>query len=300
MEDPLCVVVSMNNHLNGQNMDNQNNSASPVGRLIPVVIFAVGLIGIYYLYQFLFGSKTANQYVLLSGKKPADVEPSKPIMISSEKLPSLYEGGEFTVSTWIYVSNWNHRAGRNKSIFRLGGPTFDTIRIYLGGRKPKIHVRIQTKEVNSSLQAVPSQPNQPTEESLTANTLQTVFDSIQSDSGLLDSSPMCDLPEIDLQRWVNLTVTVNGRTVDVYMDGKLARSCVLPSFYKVDAGGYSAYLLSHGGFGGEMAFTSMYDSALNPEAVYKNYIAGPEPIYSIGDWLKSIFNFGVNISVDTQ
>jgi len=281
-------------------MDNQNNSGSPVARLIPVIIFAVGLMGIYYLFQFLFGPKTANQYVLLSETKPADVDPSKPIMVTSDQLPSLYEGGEFTVSTWIYVSNWNHRAGRNKSIFRLGGPSFDTIRIYLGGRKPKVHVRIQTKEVGSALQVVPSNPNQPNEESLTATTLQTVFDSIQTDSGLLDSSPMCDLPEIDLQRWVNLTVTVNGRTVDVYMDGKLARSCVLPSFYKVDAGGQSAYLLSYGGFGGQIAFTSMYDSALNPEAVYKNYIAGPEPITSFGDWFRSMFKFGINVSVNSK
>lgn len=281
-------------------MNNQNNSGSPVARLIPVIIFAVGLIGIYYVYQYLFGPKTSNQYVLLSETKPADVDTSKPILVTSDKLPVLYEGGEFTVSTWIYVSNWNYRAGRNKSILRLGGPTFDTIRIYLGGRKPKIHVRIQTKEVNSSLQVVPTNPNQPNEESLTAATLSTVFDSIQNDSGLLDSSPMCDLPEIDLQRWVNLVVTVNGRTVDVYMDGKLTRSCVLPSFYKIDAAGQSAYLLSYGGFGGQIASTSMYDSALNPEAVYRNYIAGPEPITSIGDWLRSIFKFNVNVSVDSK
>ena len=280
-------------------MDNQNNSASPVARMIPALIFVVGLLGIYYLYQYLFGPKTSNQYVLLSDSTPADVEPSKPIIITTDKLPSLYEGGEFTVSTWMYISNWGHRAGRNKAIFRLGGPSFDTIRIYLGGRKPKVHVRIQTKDNQSAIQSVPSNPNQPNEESLTVSTLNAVFDTIQSDSGLLDSSPMCDLPEIDLQRWVNLSVTVNGRTVDVYLDGKLVRSCVLPSFYKVDAGGYSAYLLSYGGFGGFLASTSMYDSALNPDAVYKNYMAGP-PITSIGGWLSSIFKFNVDVSVTSK
>lgn len=281
-------------------MDNQNNSASPVARMIPALIFVVGLLGIYYLYQYLFGPKTSNQYVLLSDSTPADVEPSKPIIVTTDKLPSLYEGGEFTVSTWMYISNWGHRAGRNKSIFRLGGPSFDTIRIYLGGRKPKVHVRIQTKDNQSAIQSVPSNPNQPNEESLTVSTLNAVFDTIQSDSGLLDSSPMCDLPEVDLQRWVNLSVTVNGRTVDVYLDGKLVRSCVLPSFYKVDAGGYSAYLLSYGGFGGFLASTSMYDSALNPDAVYKNYMAGPAPITSIGGWLSSIFKFNVDVSVTSK
>lgn len=284
------------NRVNGQ-----NNSVSPIAKVIPVLIFVIGLLSIYYLYQYLYGPKTSNQYILLSGSNPADIQPAKPIVVTTDKLPSLYEGGEFTVSTWIYISNWGYRTGRNKSIFRLGGPNFDTIRIYLGGRKPKVHVRIQTKDSQSAIQAVPSQPNQPSEESLTVSTLNSVFESVQNDSGLLDGgSPMCDLPEIDLQRWVNLAVTVNGRTADVYLDGKLVRSCVLPSFYKVDAGGYSAYLLSHGGFGGFMGSTSMYDAALNPDAIYKNYMAGPEPINSIGDWLKSIFNFNVNVSVETK
>ena len=271
-----------------------------MSRMIPYVIFFTGLLGIYYLYQYLFGPSTANQFDLVTGNKPADVEPSKPIVISSDKLPMIYEGGEFTVSTWIYISNWNHRAGRNKSIFRMGGPNFDTIRIYLGGRRPKLHVRIQTKEVNSSVNTVPTNTNEAPEESLTVTTLKTTFESLQTDSGLLESSPMCDLPELDLQRWVNITVAVNGRTADVYMDGKLARSCVLPSFFKVDAGGYSAYLLSYGGFGGFIASTSMYDAALNPEAVYRGYIAGPEPIRTLGDWFRSIFKIGVNISVDSK
>jgi hypothetical protein len=278
-------------------MENSKNSGSLIARAIPAIIFFVGLLGIYYLYQFLFGPKTANQYVLLSEQKSADVEPSNPIVIHSDKLPRLYDGGEFTVSTWIYVSNWSHRNNKNKSIFRLGGPSFDTIRIYLGGVKPKVHVRIQTRDVNSSPQAVPANPNQPAEESLTVATLNTVFDTLQTDSG---ASPMCDLPEIDLQRWVNLAVTVNGRTVDVYVDGKLVRSCVLSSFYKVDAGANSAYLLSYGGFGGYIAATSMYDTALHPEAIYRNYIAGPEPITSLGDWIRSLFKFDVNISVDSK
>ena len=84
------------------------------------------------------------------------------------------------------------------------------------------------------------------------------------------------------------------------MDGKLSRSCVLPTFYKVDAGGYSANLLAYGGFGGQISTTTMYDAALNPEAVYRNYMAGPEPINTFGDWLSSIFMPGVSISVSSK
>jgi len=276
-----------------------------------MLLVLAGLIGLYYLYQYLFGPKSTNAYTLISGTQSANIDPSKPITITSDKLPIIYEGGEFTISTWIYVTNWSYRTGFNKSIISVGGPNFDTIRVYLGGNKPKLSVRLQTKDMSGAMNAVPSgatainvnlgaTKSQVPVESLDKGTQNATFGILQTDSGLLDGSPLCDLPEIDLQRWVCITVSVNGRTVDVYMDGKLARSCVLPSFFKVDAGGYSANLLAYGGFGGQIATTTMYDSALNPEVVYKNYMAGPQPITNIGQWFSSFFAPGVSVSVTTK
>jgi hypothetical protein len=286
------------------------NNSSPVGRLIPVLLVFFGLIGLYYLYQYLFGPKSTNAYSLISKTQAANVDPSQPIVVTSDKLATLYEGGEFTISTWIYITNWSYRSGMNKSILTIGGPNFDTIRIYLGGSKPTLKVRLQTKDSAGVQNTIPtgaglnlgatSSNTQVPVESLDKATQNAVFNILQTDSGLLDSSPLCDLPAIDLQRWVNITVSVNGKTVDVYMDGKLSRSCVLPSFFKVDAGGYSAYLLSYGGFGGQIANTTMYDSALNPEQVYRNYMAGPEPITSIGQWFSSVFAPGVSVQVTTK
>ena len=68
----------------------------------------------------------------------------------------------------------------------------------------------------------------------------------------------------------------------------------------MDAGGYSAYLLSYGGFGGQIANVSMYDAALNPEQVYKNYMAGPQPITNLVDWFTSFFAPGVSVAVTTK
>jgi hypothetical protein len=269
---------------------NAANNSSPAGKIFSGLLVLAGLIGLYYLYQYLFGPKSSNSYTVLAGNQSAQIDPVKPITVTSNSLPVMYEGGEFTVSTWIYITNWSYRAGFNKSILNVGGPNFDTIRIYLGGNKPKLSVRIQTKEAGiSSSMSTGQVISQMPAESLEKSTQNATFGVLQTDSGLLDSSPLCDLPEIDLQRWVNITVAVNGKTCDVYMDGKLSRSCVLPSFFKVDAGGYSANLLAYGGFGGRIATTTMYDAALNPEQVYKNYMAGPEPITDILTWLKSFF-----------
>ena len=277
-----------------------NTNSSPVSRLVSVLLFFAGLIGIYYLYDYLFGPKTFNSYSLNGKLQKADIDPSKPITIASDKMPGLYEGGEFTVSAWIYINNWSYRQGYNKSILRIGGSSFDTIRIYLGGYKPKLMVRLHTKDKSAPLSSINNSPDSVQSDSLETATLNATYSVQQMDSGLLDaSSPSgCDLPEVDLQRWVNIVVAVNGKTVDVYLDGKLARSCVLPNYFKVDSS-YSGYLLSHGGFGGDIANVTMYDTAMNPEVVYKNYIAGPEQATGFWQWFTSFFDIGVDVTVSS-
>lgn len=277
-----------------------NTNSSPVSRLISVLLFFAGLIGIYYLYDYLFGPKTFNSYILNSKMQKADIDPAKPITIASDKMPGLYEGGEFTVSAWIYINNWSYRQGYNKSILRIGGSSFDTLRIYLGGFKPKLMVRLHTKDKSAPLSSINNSPDNVQSDSLETATLNATYNVQQMDSGLLDgSSPSgCDLPEVDLQRWVNIVVAVNGKTVDVYLDGKLARSCVLPNYFKVDSS-YSGYLLSHGGFGGDIANVMMYDTAMNPEVVYKNYIAGPDQATGFWQWFTSFFDIGVDVTVSS-
>jgi hypothetical protein len=277
---------------------------SPIRRIVSLLLTIAGLVGLYYLYQYLFASTTGNTYLLVSKDQSARI--INPITITSDKLPAIFEGGEFTVSTWIYINDWSYHRGNNKSILSIEGSNFDIIRIYLGSYKPSLSVRLHTKEAssvpmnvsgNQSSSGSGSMWSSQTSDSLDKDSRDSTFNTLQSESGLLDGSPMCDLPEIELQRWVCITVAVNGKTVDVYYDGKLARSCVLPTFYKVDASGYSAKLLGYGGFGGQISRTTMYDVALNPEQVYKIYMAGPEPITSIGDWFSSFFAPGINISV---
>jgi hypothetical protein len=283
------------------------NSASPIARLIPVLIFAAALIGIYYLYQYLYGVSTGNSYTLITGNQLANPAVS-PTPITSDKLPGLYEGGEFTFSTWIYINDWSYNKGYNKHIVSIGGTSFDTIWIYLGAWRPKLYVRLHTAEGTTA--------PVPTRESLDPSSKSAKFASSVPDGSLREEeNALCDLPSIEMQRWVNISVAVNGKTVDVYMDGKLARSCVLPASFKV-ATAYSAKLLETGdgkpaqtnagglgaqpGFGGHIATTIMYDAALNPEQVYKNYVAGPEPITSFGAWFMSFFSPTVNNSATTN
>jgi len=88
--------------------------------------------------------------------------------------------------------------------------------------------------------------------------------------------PSCDVMEIDLQRWINVTISVNGRIVDVYMDGKLIRSCVLSDLplasqdkpQTLNLGGPQGF----SGYFGKVQFNG---SALSPDKIYSLYQAGP-------------------------
>lgn len=276
--------------------------------IVRIVIVVLGLVGLYYLYQYLFTGGLTSSTVLVGPKTNAQVDPGKAIVIPASGMPGLYEGGEFTISMWIYIQNWSYRMGRNKHILSIGGNNFDTLRVFLGANKPHLRIRMHThtpgnvapsgQTPSASASATTSGPgadqtgllqaSAPTDK-LDAPTQHKQFTEIETDSGLLDSTPMCDLPEIDMQKWVQLVISVNGKTVDVYMDGKLARSCVLPTFFKVDKGGYNAKILDYGGFGGYISAVSMFNYAQGPDQVYHAYMAGPDPITNFGDYLKSFF-----------
>jgi hypothetical protein len=90
--------------------------------------------------------------------------------------------------------------------------------------------------------------------------------------------PSCDVMEIDLQRWFNLTISVNGRIVDVYIDGKLTRSCVLSDLPIASQDKPQAITLGGPlGFSGYFGTTQFSGSALSPDRIYSLYQAGPYP-----------------------
>jgi hypothetical protein len=245
--------------------------------IIQGILAILGLVGLYYLYMYLFGTTQAASVALITGKQDASKLPN--ITIPSANLPPIYTGGEFAVSTWINVKSINAiGSGNPKSIIRIGGSTFDTMRIYLGGQGAQLMVRFDTGATHTLTQT----PN--------------IFAASQPfQSAILDEdSGSCDILQIDMQRWIHLVVSVNGKACDVYMDGKLVRSCPLPNYFNIDST-YTAKILDNGGdgqggFGGAISTTNMYGRALTPDIVYQMYMAGPEPVTSIWTYLLSFFS----------
>jgi hypothetical protein len=126
--------------------------------------------------------------------------------------------------------------------------------------------------------------------SLTARDLDAMFAPLAMDDSLLNPTQICDIPVIDMQRWVNISVALSGRTIDVYMDGKLARSCLTASYYKVDPTGVKLKITERGGFDGYINGVSMYNYPLSPADIYHIYQAGPTGTSAgVGTLVKSLF-----------
>lgn len=272
-------------------MNAGQNTLLPGGGAVSKVVFTIlVLVALYYLYGFLFSPAGLEGKTVLNTITVA--APTAPIVVVGQNLPALYEGGEFSVNTWIYLTDYSVSRGRNKHVLSIGGSSFSTLAVFLGPYKSNLSVRVHTRSGTGSSIAVggPSATPNDQSDSLSSEAMKSLFSALQTDSNLLDVARPCDVPSLELQKWLQLTICLNNKTCDVYLDGKLARSCVLPAFYKVDRTNLAMSLCNYGGFGGYISNTSVYNYALNPEQTWKLYMAGPGPQYGFVDWIKSLFD----------
>jgi hypothetical protein len=72
---------------------------------------------------------------------------------------------------------------------------------------------------------------------------------------------------------VNLIISLYGRTLDVYLDGKLVRTCVLPGVAKVNPAA-NILVTPNGGFNGFTSNFQYWPTATNPQQAYNIYKDG--------------------------
>ena len=83
----------------------------------------------------------------------------------------------------------------------------------------------------------------------------------------------CPVANVPIQRWCNLFVSVYGRTLDLYLDGKLVRTCVLPGVAKIDANA-PVYVTPNGGFSGWTSRFQYWPDSSDPQRAWNIYKAG--------------------------
>jgi hypothetical protein len=94
----------------------------------------------------------------------------------------------------------------------------------------------------------------------------------------------CGVSNIPIQKWVNLIISIYGRTMDVYIDGKLVRTCLLPGIASVNNNA-DIYVTPAGGFDGWTSRLQYYPNSLNPQDAWNIYTRGYSSFGSmLGDY----------------
>ena len=249
------------------------------------VFIIVALLILYVIYSYLYPASDPTYVQLLQNE--ADARSVVPI---SNRPPSIYTGGDFTISMWIYVDDWNYKVSRPKFLFSINNQSGAMpIVAVLTPFKNNLIVGVNTVHAGTA----PSLTDLPTLMALMNNQISmSMFDTGVKegfDSSLVGASAIpsgnivppepgensLEVKDIPLQRWTCLTFVSSGKVLDVYVDGKLTRSTVFANLLKVPRGPLSFRLGEFGGFGGRYSSVQMWNQQLTPDVIYGIYMMGP-------------------------
>jgi hypothetical protein len=160
----------------------------------------------------------------------------------------------FTYSVWFYIDDWNYRYGEEKVVFG---------RMNTGADKklepcPSVVLGALENNIVVSLSVFPGLDTAPSTDT-TATTNSVIH--------------RCAVANVPIQKWVNLLVSTYGRSMDIYIDGKLVRTCVLPGVAKIDPNA-PIYVTPNGGFSGWTAKFQYFADSCDPQKAYNIYEAG--------------------------
>lgn len=238
---------------------------------LSIVITIVVIVLVFMLLKYIF----TDPYTLQSiqdGQTTSTISASD-LATNGSDVPS----SNFAYSVWFYVNDWNYRYGEPKVIFgRMGAKSGDG-----GGSVPGISgldpcpavvLGAVENNISVSLGCYPGIDQEPTTPG--GNTVVHT----------------CSIANVPIQKWVNLIISVYGRTMDLYIDGKLVRTCLLPGVASVNNNA-NIYVTPAGGFNGWTSKLQYYPNSLNPQEAWNIYTRG----YS--DW-SSMFNaYQIEISL---
>ena len=159
----------------------------------------------------------------------------------------------FTYSIWFYINDWSYKYGEPKFIFGRMAQGSD-IKKNINEPCPSVVLGDTLNNIDVSLAVYPTYDNMPdTSDDFIINTF--------------------SVSNIAIQKWVNLLVSVYGRTMDIYIDGKLVRTCILDGVAKIDPMA-SVYITPYGGFSGWTARFQYWSNETDPQKAWNIYEQG--------------------------
>jgi hypothetical protein len=156
---------------------------------------------------------------------------------------------------WMYVTDWNYKYGEEKHIMSRADSGNSAI------KNPLVTLHPTDNSMKISVSIFPENNNSSKTEPAPAG-----------HSGSTDDVYVCEVQNIPLQTWLAVSVTVTTRSLDVYLNGKLVKSCQVSGVPKPVSG--SVTLNDNGGFSGWMCSFFHSDKFLAPEDAQSFFSSG--------------------------
>ena len=220
-------------------------------------VFAFFIIGGLYLIDYLSIKYNNKSVIGLLGVKINDA--TQPATVATTKQEgfmgfneSLENPGGYSISWWMFIKDWNYGYGKEKTVLEVTDSK-------VSNPKVSLHPTDNTLKVTIAL---------------FPNTQNLTEPAAANNDEIGEESYTCEVHDIPLQTWLPVSVSVFGRNLDVYVDGKLVKSCFLPGVPKPIVGDIS--LSKDGGFSGFTCDVKKTENMLNPQDV-ASYVAAGNP-----------------------
>ena len=230
---------------------NSNSLIAKVAFLLLVVILFVMLLRLgTSLITWLF--EPSSNPVLIKGMKDARIQsiiPQNPALQSSKPVMrsvNQSDGIEFTYSTWLFIDDLTYKAGEYRHVFHKGTDNFPT-----------------DKQGLSFPNNAPGMYVHPNKNALVI--IMNTFNNINEEIVVND---------IPLNKWINVMIRVDGKNVDVYVNGTIVVRHVLSGVAKQNYG--DVYVNMNGGFSGMLSSLRYFNSALNTTEILDIVNDGPD------------------------
>ena len=171
------------------------------------------------------------------------------------------DGIEFTWSTWIFINNLQTNAGIYKHVFSKGNSNLIENGLIQPNNAPGLYIAPNTNALVVLM-----------------NTFNVINEEIV-------------IPDIPLNKWVNVIIRCQNTTLDVYINGTIARSVNLIGVPKQNYG--DVYVAMNGGFDGYISNLWYYSYALGTSAIQNIVSNGPNTkmISSSNGMNDNMFNY---------
>jgi hypothetical protein len=227
----------------------ESNSLVAKFAFLLLVIFAFVIllrIGISVLAYFLQPSTSPH---LIDGMIDAtqmvvfQQDPSNNGAVTIYRSVNATDGVEFTWSTWIFINNLQTNAGIYKHVFSKGNSNLSKNGMIEPNNAPGLYIAPNTNELV-----------------VVMNTFNVINEEIQ-------------IPDIPINKWVNVIIRCQNTTLDVYINGTITRSINLVGVPKQNYG--DVYVAMNGGFNGYISNLWYYNYALGTSDIQSIVNRGP-------------------------